>query len=108
MEYFFLQMGLGQVSLLPWLRVERALHQLQRRGITLANRCCLCGDGEEIVDHLLIHCSKTRIRWEFPLAIFGVRWVFSLYVNDTHLSLKGSFVGKRCKKALMAAPLCMY
>ena len=84
------------------------LDNLKRRGRALANRCFLCSEGEETVDHLLIHCSKTRILWELLLAIFGVSWVFPLFVSETLLSWNGSFVGKRHKKAWLAAPLCIF
>ena len=90
-----------------WGRVL-TLDQLKRRGGALANRCFLCGEGEESVGHLLIHCSKARIMWELLLAIFRVSWVFSLSVKETLLSWNCSFVGKRRKKAWMAAPLCIF
>ena len=37
------------------------LEQLQRRGYSLANKCFLCLSEVEIVDHLLLHCVKTRV-----------------------------------------------
>ena len=46
--------------------------------------------------------------WDLLLAIFGVSWVFPLFVKETLLSWQGSFVGKRRKKAWMAAPLCIF
>ena len=48
------------------------LDQLKKRGRSLANRCFLCGEGEETADHLLIHCSKAKILWDLLLAIFDV------------------------------------
>ena len=83
------------------------LDQLKMRGRTLANRCFLCGEEEETVDHLLIHCSKARILWNLLLTIFCVSWVFPLSMKETLLSWQGSFVGKRRKKAWMATPLCI-
>ena len=62
------------------------LDQLKKRGRTLANRCFLCGEREETVNHLLIHCSKARMLWELFLAIFGVNWVFPFLVKETLLS----------------------
>ena len=84
------------------------LDQLKKRGRALANRCFFCGEGEETIDHLLLHCSKAKILWDLLLAIFGVIWVFPLFVKETLLSWQGSFVGKRHKKAWMAAPLCIF
>ena len=52
----------------------------------MANRSFLCGEGKETVDHLLLHCSKAKILWNLLLAIFYVRWVFSLFVKETILS----------------------
>ena len=37
------------------------LDQLKRRGISLVNRCCLCEESEETIDHLLIHSSRAKI-----------------------------------------------
>ena len=35
--------------------------QLQKRGFSLANRCHLCLEDEETMEHLLLHCVKTRV-----------------------------------------------
>ncbi|RVW89280.1 hypothetical protein CK203_032620 [Vitis vinifera] len=37
------------------------LDQLKRKGWTLANRCFLCLVEEESIDHILIHCYKSKI-----------------------------------------------
>ena len=37
------------------------LDQLKRRGIPLVNKCFLCEDDEETIDHLLIHCSRAKM-----------------------------------------------
>ena len=37
------------------------LDQLKRRGLTFTNRCFLCQEWEETVDHLLLHCAKTGV-----------------------------------------------
>ena len=46
--------------------------KLQRRGISLVNRCFLCQEADKLVDHLLLHCSKTRVLWELLFFLFGV------------------------------------
>ena len=42
-----------------WRRVL-TLDRLQKRGWALANRCFMCQMFEESIDHLLLHCEKTR------------------------------------------------
>ena len=47
------------------------LDQLKKRGRPLANRCHLCEEEEETLNHLLVHCPKARMLWELILAIVG-------------------------------------
>ena len=90
-----------------WGRIL-TLDQIKRRSITLANRCFLCEEEEETVEHLLLNCTKTKVLWNLFLAIVGVQWVFPLSVRGTLLSWHGPFVGKKRLKALMAAPLYLF
>ena len=46
--------------------------RLQKRGWALANRCFLCQMFEKTIDHLLLHCEKTREVWMLLLSLFGV------------------------------------
>ena len=48
------------------------LDQLKRRGMTFANRCFLCEEDEEFIDHLLIHCKGAKMLWNLFLSIVGV------------------------------------
>ena len=41
-------------------------------------------------------------------ALFGVMWVLPVSARDTLLSWHGSFVGKKHRKAWMAAPLLFW
>ena len=83
------------------------LDHLKKKEKALANKCFLCGE-EETVGHLLVHCPKARVLWDLLLAIVGVNWVFLLSIKETLLSWGGTFVGKKHKKAWMAAPLCIF
>ena len=89
-----------------WERVL-TLDCLQKRGWALANRCFLCQMFEESIDHLLLHCEKTRKVWMFLLSLFGVSWVFSFLVKETLLGWRGSFVGKKRKEVWQVGPLCL-
>ena len=44
-----------------WWDKVLTMSNLKRRGIPLASRCPLCGEAEEDIHHLLIHCSMI---WE--------------------------------------------
>ena len=90
-----------------WGRVL-TLDQLQRRGRALANRCFLCEEKEENINHLLLHCKKVKMLWDLVLSIVGTRWVFPNSVIQTLLSWQGAPVGKKRKFVWMAAPVCLF
>ena len=65
-----------------WGRVL-TLDQLKRRGMTFANRCFMCEEEEETIDHLLIHCKFAKMLWDLLLSIVGISWVFPNTVLHT-------------------------
>ena len=81
---------------------------MQKRGWALANRCFLCQTCEESIDHLLLHCEKTREVWMLLLFLFGVSWVFPFSVKETLLGWRDSFVGKKRKVAWQVGSLCLF
>ena len=66
-----------------------------KRGWSKVNRCSLCKDDEESMDHILIHCGKTRELWTLLLSSFGVVWVFSGLVRNLLLKWKVKELGKK-------------
>ena len=84
------------------------LDQLKRRGRSLANRCYLCENEEETIEHLLVHCQRARLLWEIILAIFGIEWVSPFSIRQALLSWQGARVGKKRKKVWRAAPICLF
>ena len=84
------------------------LDMVQKRGRALANRCFMCLEKEETIDHLLLHCSKTRVLWDLLFTLFGVSWVLSSSVRETLLNWHDSFVGKKRKKVWRVAPLHIF
>ena len=75
------------------------LDQLKRRGMTFANRCFMCEEEEETIDHLLIHCKLAKMLWDLILSIVGISWVFPQSVLHTLLAWQGAAVGKKRKKS---------
>ena len=84
------------------------LDRVKRIGWFLANRCFFCLEEEETIDHILIHCVKTRVLWNFLFSLFGVLWVLSFSVGDMLLGWHSSFVGKRRKNVWRTAPFCLF
>ena len=62
------------------------LDLVQKRGWALANRCFMCLEKEETIDHLLLHCSKTRVLCDLHFTLFGVSWVLPSSVRETLFS----------------------
>ena len=84
------------------------LDQLKRKGIPLVNRCCLCEENEETINHLLIHCLRAKMLWVLILAITDFNWVFPRTVRQLLLAWQSASVGKKRKRIWMAAPLCIF
>ena len=84
------------------------LDQLKRRGMTFANRCFMCEEDEETIDHLLIHCKSAKMLWNLFLSIVGTSWVFPRSVLHTLLAWQRAAVGKKHHKIWMTAPLCLF
>ena len=62
---------------------------------------------KESIDHILLHCVKTRALWEMLFTLFGVSWVLPFSVRATLLGWNGTFVGKKHKKLWKASPFCI-
>ena len=84
------------------------LDMVQKRGRALANRCFMCLEKEETINHLLLYCSRTKELWDLLFTLFGVSSVLPSSVRETLLSCNGFFVGKKRKKAWRAAPLHIF
>ena len=58
------------------------LDNLMLRGRPLANRCCLCCNNAEFVDHLLLFCLIAHSLWMYMIRFFGIEWVMPGSVVD--------------------------
>ena len=84
------------------------LDNLKRRGMAFTNRCFLCEEGEETINHLQIHSRSAKMLWDLLLSIGGISWVFPSSVLYTLLAWQGVAVGKKRKKIWTAAPMCLF
>ena len=72
------------------------------------NRCYVCQMHEELINHILLHCAKTRTLWELFFTLFGVQWMLPASVRETLLGWDGSFVGKKRREVWRVGPLCIF
>ncbi|RVW54141.1 hypothetical protein CK203_092213 [Vitis vinifera] len=49
----------------------------QKEGWSLANRCFLCCDDEETINHILIHCPKAKVLWNLMFTMLGLIGFFN-------------------------------
>ena len=74
----------------------------------MVNRCSLCKENEESVDHILIHCGKTRELWTLLLSFFGVVWVFPASIRNLLLGWKIKGLGKKRRAVWRLASFCLF
>ena len=65
---------------------------------TMPNRCYMCKNEEESIDHLLLHCPKVSILWQPVFSLFGIVWVMHSTIRKNLLSWHGAFMQKNGKK----------
>lgn len=80
------------------------IENLSKRGLQIPNRCVLCKNQAEFVDHLFIHCSFTREVWSIFSQAFGMSWCAPIstieFFNQWDDSWKGSGLQAISKWAL--------
>ncbi|RVW56571.1 hypothetical protein CK203_086726 [Vitis vinifera] len=90
-----------------WGKIS-TVDMLMRRGWSMANRCNLCKENEETVNHILIHCGKTRDLWNLLFSSFGVVWVLPESVRNLLLEWKMKGMGKKRNVVWKMAPICLF
>ena len=58
-----------------WWGKILTMDQLKKRGFSLANRCLFCGQTEEVLEHLFIHCPKIWNLWTTLFSLSKSGWV---------------------------------
>ena len=90
-----------------WWGKILTMDQLKKRGFSLASRCVFCGNDEESLEHLFIHCPKVWCMWTAIFSLSGGGWVCPFLVKDLlrgwlHLPMR-----KKDAKLWRAVPLCL-
>ncbi|WMV26598.1 hypothetical protein MTR67_019983 [Solanum verrucosum] len=67
-----------KVDCFTWLLAKEAVltqENLSKRGHQLASKCFLCGEQNETINHLVLHCKWTDQLWRMFICLKGIRWV---------------------------------
>ena len=74
----------------------------------MVNRCSLCKESEELADHILIHCGKTRMLWTMLLTSFGLVLVLPDLVRNLLLEWKVKGLIKKKRAVWRLTPMCLF
>ena len=74
----------------------------------LANRCPLCQDAEESLDHFLIYCLAVWGLWATLISLPGMVWACPLLTKDLLLEWATFPIKKKARKIWKAAPLSLF
>ena len=90
-----------KISFFAWEAWGKALtlDMVQKRGRALANKCFMCLEKEKTIDHLLLHCSNTRVLWDLLFTLFGVSWVLPSSIIDSP-KLAWFFCGQKVQEGV--------
>ena len=69
--------------------------------------CELPPRDEEIVEHLLLHCSMARELWDMVFTIFGIQWVMPRRVVDLLHCWQDHFGWHQSVEIWKAIPPCL-
>ena len=81
--------------------------QLRRRGFPLASRCFFCNRDEEVLKHILLHCSKIWGLWTTLFSIQGGEWVCPSSMLEFFLGWINLSTRKEDKKFWRMVALCL-
>lgn len=81
-----------KISINFWILLQNkilTLDSLKKRGFIFANRCVLCKNDEESVDHILLHCPFSSMIWDKIWNLMSLDWVPPTTIQLFFLSWKG-------------------
>ncbi|RVX05596.1 hypothetical protein CK203_027274 [Vitis vinifera] len=87
-----------KISFVAWAASWRkvlTLDQIQKKGWAITNDVFLCQDYEESIDHLLLHCEKTREVWNLFFTCLECVGCFLPRLGKTLVVWDGAWVGKK-------------
>ena len=90
-----------------WWGKILTMDQLKKCSFSLANRCPFCGQTEEVLEHLFIHCPKIWGMWTTLFSLSEGGWVCPYLVKEQLMGWVRLSLKKKEAKLWRAAPLCL-
>ena len=67
-----------KVNIFFWILLQNkilTLDNLNKMKFLIVNRCALCENDEESMDHIMLHCPYTKLVWDKIWSLMNVDWV---------------------------------
>ena len=80
-----------KINIFFWILLQNkilTLDNLKKRGFFIVNRCVLCKNDEELVDHIMLHCPFSSMVWDKIWYIMSMDWVPHATIQLFFLSWK--------------------
>ncbi|WMV53931.1 hypothetical protein MTR67_047316 [Solanum verrucosum] len=89
---------------------QSGMLNVAKRGISLCNRCSLCGKATETARHLFLHCNFTEQLWQIFLNHRGISWSMPSKIDETLFSreMAGTGVGATNKERWRMILACIW
>lgn len=74
-----------KINIFLWILLQNnilTIDNLRKRDFYLPNRCYLCLNNEESVNHMFIHCPFVLPIWGMFFQMWGLNWVFPQDIQD--------------------------
>lgn len=100
-----------KVSCFEWLVAKKACltqDNLQRRGFQLVNRCYMCKEETETINHLFLHCRAATPLWQLFLNILGIKWVMPSTTAELLSCWNRKRMSKQMKKDWNTIPAAIW
>jgi len=101
----------SKIKCFTWTTLKNAiltLDNLNRRKLQLVNRCFMCLNSLESVNHLFLHCPVATALWNMFISIAGINWILLQSIKEVIGSWSLREVDSPIKKTWQMIPSCIF
>ena len=100
-----------RVSCFTWTALKEACltqDSHRKKGVILINRCVMCKQTNESVNHLFLHYPATISLWYYFYSMLGLQWVMPYNMKDAYASWILWKVDKSIRKIWRMIPAAIF